>query len=39
MDNYCLKNPDSSVYFGAYELINEKTEGLFIKQKPGSRTD
>jgi len=39
MDNYCSKNPDSSVYFGAYELINEKTEGLFIKQKPGSRTD
>jgi len=39
MDNYCSKNPDSSVYFGAYELLNEQTEGLFVKLKPGSRAD
>jgi hypothetical protein len=37
MDNYCANNPDSSLYFGAYELINEHTEGLFGKHKPGSR--
>jgi len=39
MDNYCSKNPDSSVYFGAYELIDEHTEGLFQKQNPSKRAD
>ena len=36
MDKYCLENPDSSVYFGAYELIDEQTQGLFKKNKPKS---
>ena len=36
MDKYCLENPESSVYFGAYELINEHTQGLFTKNKPQS---
>ena len=36
MDKYCLENQDSSVYFGAYELIDEQTQGLFKKNQPQS---
>jgi len=36
MDKYCSDNPDSSAYFGAYELIDEQTQGLFKKNKPQS---
>ena len=34
MDKYCSENPDSNAYFGAYELMDEQTQGLFKKNKP-----
>jgi len=34
MDKHCSENPESNVYFGAYELVNEQTQGLFKKYKP-----
>ena len=34
MDKHCSENPESNVYFGAYELMNEQTQGLFKKYKP-----
>ena len=34
MDKHCLENPESNIYFGAYELIDEQTQGLFKKNKP-----
>jgi len=34
MDKHCSENPESNVYWGAYELINEQTQGLFKKSKP-----
>ena len=34
MDKYCSENPESNAYFGAYELIDEQTQGLFKKNKP-----
>ena len=36
MDKHCSENPESNIYFGAYELINEQTQGLFKKNKPHS---
>ena len=36
MDKHCSENPESNVYFGAYELMNEQTQGLFKKSKPQS---
>jgi len=39
MDKYCLENQDSSVYFGAYELIDEQTQGLFKKNQPQSTSN
>jgi hypothetical protein len=36
MDKYCLENPESNAYFGAYELIDEQTQGLFKRNKPKS---
>ena len=36
MDKHCSENPESNVYFGAYELINDQTQGLFKKNKPNS---
>ena len=33
MDKHCSENPESNVYFGAYELMNEQTQGLFKKSK------
>jgi len=34
MDKYCSENQESNAYFGAYELIDEQTQGLFKKNKP-----
>ena len=34
MDKYCAENPDSNDFLGAYELIDEQTQGLFKKYKP-----
>ena len=34
VDKYCSENPESNAYFGAYELIDEQTQGLFKKNKP-----
>jgi len=39
MDSYCTQYPDSSLYFGAYELMNEHTEGLFGKHNPSARAN
>ena len=36
MDKYCTENPESNAYFGAYELIDVQTQGLFKKYKPQS---
>ena len=36
MDKHCSENPESNVYFGAYELMNEQTQGLFKRNEPQS---